>query len=130
MGVTVKNNIGVNLRKMAQGLTAPTNKALTAGAKVFAETLEKNTPVYDSKKYQGKRGKYMFKHAKDNVVFGSPKNGEITVGFEKDVAWRVHFLEFGTIRQSPKPFIQKTQQEMATEVFETMVSAMSKGIKL
>ncbi|EUJ34271.1 HK97-gp10 family putative phage morphogenesis protein [Brochothrix campestris] len=129
MGVTIKNDIGVSLRKMAQGLTRPTNKALNAGAEVFAERLEKNTPVFDNTKYKGKRGDYMFKHAKDNVTYGTPKNGEILIGFKKDVAWRVHFVEFGTIRQAPKPFIQKTQKQASSEVFKVMLNEMSKGLK-
>lgn len=46
---------------------------------------------------------------KDHVVYSKPTvNKPVSeVGFDKQVAWRAHFVEFGTIKQPPQAFIQK-----------------------
>jgi HK97 gp10 family phage protein len=51
-------------------------------------------------------------HIQDNITVSRPlesKDGEkyVAVGPNKKVAWRAKFLEFGTSKMSPRPFLEK-----------------------
>lgn len=97
----------------------------------YAKTeLEKNTPRWDGKKSNGKRGSYMQEHAKDHVVTGSVKNGTIDIGYDKDVSWRMHFIEFGTIKQDPKGFVQKTQKQIEKQVTQIIADEVKRRLGL
>lgn len=111
-----------NLKLLASQNARVRNKALRAGAKVIEEGLVKNT-----KEIKGKGDK---EHMTDNVSTGNVKDGEIIVGFNKSVAWRVHFTEFGTIRQNAKGFIQRTEDELQNEVMNVVANELRKGFGL
>lgn len=123
--------VTVNLRKMAQGITRVGNKATNQAVKAVAEQLEANTPVWDGKKSKGSRGDYILVHAKDHVVYSNAdQSGEAAAGYEKDVAWRVHFVEFGTVSQKPQGFIQRTEKQMEDRVMEIMAEELKRGLGL
>lgn len=128
MSVTIDSSSAVKaLKKIGENYKVAERKAVTKAAEFVAETLEKNTPVYDGKK-SGTKGSYMFKRAKDNVVRSKTKNGRAEVGYSDDVAWRMHFVEFGTINQRPQGFVQRTQNEVEKQVIKIMTNVIKKEL--
>lgn len=110
----------IALNKLKGKVSKVEKEAVKEAEKLIADRLEANTPVWDGKKYNGKRGDYMQKHAKDHVVYSAVKDGNGEVGYDDDVAWRMHFVEFGTSRQLPQGFVLKTQVEIEDEVIKLM----------
>lgn len=56
---------------------------------------------------------------KDNVVYLKPReDGEIysNVGYGKETAARPHFSNFGTIKQRPQHFVERTVNEYTAAV--------------
>ena len=79
-------------------------KSVEAAGEYASNQLKTKTPIdYDTKT-----------HMKDHVVYSKPTaNKPVSeVGFDKQVAWRAHFVEFGTIKQDPQAFIQKTLKDI------------------
>ena len=68
---------------------------------------------------------------KDHVVYSKPTvNKPVSeVGFDKQVAWRAHFVEFGTIKQPPQAFIQKTMRDIENKVADIIQSEMMRRLK-
>lgn len=95
----------MEIENLGQKADKASRQALRDSAQIVQKELEKNTPkgVYNSTQ-----------HAKHNVVISNVKTNKstgdkyITVGYPKDIKWRIHFIEFGTIRQSPKLFMTRT----------------------
>lgn len=112
-----------------KGLEKAENNGIKKASEYVAQKLESNTPYWDGKKYNGKRGSYMQKHAKNFVVYSKPKNGEAFVGYTDDVAWRMHFVEFGTEKQLPQGTLQKTQSEVEDEVIKIMEDAVKEAFE-
>ena len=96
--------------------------AIEEAAKFAAKELEKKTPI-SSESHQ---------HAKDNIVYSKPTRGKpySEVGFDKEVAWRIHFVEFGTIFQRPQPFIEKTIKDIESEVSTIIQKEMQRRMGL
>lgn len=69
-------------------------------------------------------------HMKDHIVFTKPtKNKPYSeVGFDKEVAWRVHFVEFGTIKQKPQGFIEKTIKDIENDITNLIQNYMMRGL--
>ena len=96
-------------------------KAVEAGGSYAARYLRVKTPVdYDRKT-----------HMRDHIVFSKPtaNNPVSEVGFDKEVSWRVHFVEFGTIRQRPQPFIETTMEDIENKVANIIQSEMMRRLK-
>lgn len=105
------------LKKLSKNVDRDVNQIMDKEVAPFVvKEMEKRTPKWDASKYQGKRGSYMLKHAKDHVVASKVKDGRIEVGYDDDVAWRMHFIEFGTIKQRPQHFVKKTLNAIEDEV--------------
>lgn len=82
--------------------------ALTKAGEYASKELNKRTPIdYDTKT-----------HMKNHIVYSKPtKSRPVTeVGFDKEVAWRAHFVEYGTIKQQPQPFMQQTMKDIENQV--------------
>ncbi|KEI55710.1 HK97-gp10 family putative phage morphogenesis protein [Enterococcus faecium] len=118
------------LRELKTSVKRVENPALRKAASYAKTELEKNTPRWDGKKSNGKRGSYMQEHAKDHVVTGSVKNELVEVGYDKDVSWRMHFIEFGTIKQDPKGFVQKTQKQIEKQVTQIIADEVKRRLGL
>lgn len=118
----------IALKKVQKQLNKAEKRAVEEARDLIVSKLKANTPVWDGKKYNGKRGNYMQKHAKDHVTYSKVKEGSAEVGFDDDVAWRVHFIEFGTVRQLPKGFVQKTQIQIEQEVIELMENILKEAL--
>lgn len=96
-------------------------KSVEAGGAYAARYLRVKTPVdYDTKT-----------HMKNHIVFSKPTvNKPISeVGFDKKVAWRAHFVEFGTIKQRPQPFIETTMKDIENKVANIIQSEMMRRLK-
>lgn len=96
-------------------------KSVEAAGEYASKQLKTKTPIdYDTKT-----------HMKDHVVYSKPTlNKPVSeVGFDKQVAWRAHFVEFGTIKQDPQAFIQKTLKDIESKVADIIQSEMIRRMK-
>lgn len=117
-------------RQLETNVKRVENPALRKAAAYAQDKLVQNTPYWSSKKSSGKRGAYMQEHAKNHVVTGSVKNGTIDVGYDKEVSWRVHFTEFGTIKQKPQAAVKKTQKQIENEVTNIIAGELKRRLGL
>lgn len=108
------SEVDKGLKKIQKSIRKAEKEAITEATKVVAKQLEKNTP-------KSKDGK---DHAKNHVIQSGVKDGMAEVGFDKEVGWRMHFVEFGTIKQRPQGFVQKTQSQVEQEVIEIITKAL------
>lgn len=95
-------------------------EALTKAGEFATKELEKNVPVdYDTKT-----------HMKDHVVYSKPTKSKpvVEVGFDQEVAWRAHFVEFGTIKQPPQAFMQQTIKDIETQVATIIQNEMRRRL--
>lgn len=95
-------------------------KAVEVAGEYASTQLKKNTPVdYDTKT-----------HMKDHIVYSKPTKSKPVseVGFDKEVAWRASFVEFGTIKQPPQGFIQKTMRDIESKVADIIQSEMQRRL--
>ena len=95
-------------------------KSVEAAGEYASNQLKTKTPIdYDTKT-----------HMKDHVVYSKPTaNKPVSeVGFDKQVAWRAHFVEFGTIKQDPQAFIQKTLKDIESKVADIIQSEMMRRL--
>lgn len=69
-------------------------------------------------------------HMRNHVVFSKPTQAKpySEVGFDKEVAWRVHFVEFGTIKQKPQGFIERTIKDIEKDVANIIQKYMMRGL--
>ncbi|MEQ7168399.1 HK97-gp10 family putative phage morphogenesis protein [Enterococcus avium] len=118
------------LRQLKTNVKRVENPALRKAASFAQKKLEQNTPYWDGKKSKGKRGDYMFEHSKDHVVVGPVQNGKIDVGFDEDVAWRMHFIEFGTVNQPPQGTVQKTEAQIENQITEIIANELKRRLGL
>lgn len=96
-------------------------KSVEAAGEYASKQLKTKTPIdYDTNT-----------HMKDHVVYSKPTvNKPVSeVGFDKEVSWRVHFVEFGTIKQPPQAFIQKTLKDIESKVADIIQSEMMRRMK-
>lgn len=129
MSVTIDSSSAVQaLKRLGANYKKAEAKAINEASDFVKKELVKNTPRYTGLKNTGKRGKYMLEHAEDHIVNSKAKNGKSEVGFDDDVAWRVHFIEFGTINQRPQAFVQRTQRDVQIQVIEIMTNVLRKEL--
>ncbi|MCM3736446.1 HK97 gp10 family phage protein [Bacillus cytotoxicus] len=96
--------------------------AVKSGAEIVKESME---DVNRSNKKQP--------HIQDNIeVKISKVDGEYTAKIlpNKEVAWRAHFLEFGTSKMSAKPFIEKSLTDNKSKVNNAMMDTIRDGLGL
>lgn len=96
-------------------------KAVEVAGEYASKQLKTKTPIdYDTKT-----------HMRDHVVYSKPTvNKPVSeVGFDKQVAWRAHFVEFGTIKQDPQAFIEKTMKDIENKVADIIQSEMMRRLK-
>lgn len=96
-------------------------KAVEVAGEYASKQLKTKTPIdYDTKT-----------HMRDHIVYSNPTvNKPVSeVGFDKQVAWRAHFVEFGTIKQDPQPFIETTMKDIENKVADIIQSEMMRRLK-
>lgn len=95
-------------------------KAVEVAGEYASKQLKTKTPIdYNTKT-----------HMKDHIVYSKPTmNKPVSeVGFDKEVAWRAHFVEFGTIKQPPQAFIQKTMKDIENQVATIIQNEMRRRL--
>lgn len=121
MSVTVDSSSAIKaLKKLGSNYKKAEKKAVSDASLFVQSKLESNTPVYKD----SRNGK----HAKDEVVKSTTKDGYAEIGYSNEVSWRMHFIEFGTINQRPQGFVQRTQREIEKEVVKIMTNAIKKEL--
>lgn len=112
-------------------------KGINIASEYARKELEKNAPQGRRKKYKNvakynntNYRDYDLKHIKDHTAIkkATKNNLNAEVGFDEDVAWRVHFLEFGTIKMRPQPFVQKTIKEVEDEVADIIQKYLKEAL--
>ena len=96
-------------------------KAVEVAGEYASKQLKTKTPIdYDTKT-----------HMRDHIVYSKPTVNKPTseVGFDKQVAWRAHFVEFGTIKQDPQPFIETTMKDIESKVADIIQNEMMRRLK-
>lgn len=95
-------------------------EAVNVAGEYAAKELKKRTPVAE----------ITSDHAKNHIVYSKPtKNNPLSeVGFDKEVAWRVHFVEYGTIKQRPQPFMQQTMKDIEAKVASIIQNEMKRRL--
>lgn len=96
-------------------------EAVNLAGEYAAKELKKRTPVAD----------ITSDHAKNHIVYSKATTNKPVseVGFDKEVAWRVHFVEYGTIKQRPQPFMQQTMKDIETQVGTIIKNEMARRLK-
>ena len=95
-------------------------KAVEVAGEYASKQLKTKTPIdYNTKT-----------HMKDHIVYSKPTmNKPVSeVGCDKEVAWRAHFVEFGTIKQPPQAFIQKTMKDIENQVATIIQNEMRRRL--
>lgn len=109
------------LGKTEKELEKAAVKAVEVAGEYASKQLKTKTPIdYDTKT-----------HMRDHIVYSKPTVNKPTseVGFDKQVAWRAHFVEFGTIKQDPQPFIETTIKDIENKVADIIQSEMMRRLK-
>lgn len=98
------------------------NKAIRAGSAILLEQMQKEVPLSTEDHI----------HIRDDLKVGSISRKEgypvATVGPTKETAWRAKFLEYGTVKMPPNPFISRAAEESRRSVAEVMKAEVRRGL--
>jgi HK97 gp10 family phage protein len=99
-------------------------RAVKRGGEIVADTMRKEVPVSDIDHL----------HIRDDIKISGVKmkggTPSVEVGPGKETAWRAKFLEFGTIKMSPNPFISRSAKLSREQVKIAISSELRKGLGL
>lgn len=99
-------------------------RGLKKGAEYLQSQLSQNAP------YEPRRSA----HLRDDVQVSSVKNEHgyqyVEVGWGKDTSWRVHFTEFGTIKDPPNAFIESTERDARQNIYKLIQDEIKRVINL
>lgn len=100
------------------------NKAILEGANIVADRMRKEVPLSDVDHV----------HIRDDIQVSNVKRKNdipvSEVGPGKETAWRAKFLEFGTVKMSPNPFISRSAKLSKEQVKKAVASELKKGLGL
>ena len=109
------DGISFNVDEIMRNLDLTQNKLNTGINKVLKESAEplKDQIESTTNRSDGSTHRYGEGHAADKVIISSVKGGRsdeksVDVGYEKAVAWRMYFVEFGTVKQKPQGIIRNS----------------------
>jgi HK97 gp10 family phage protein len=115
----------LNIQRLGQKVSRRENQALRAGAKELQETMARNAP--------GPSDKKRAVHLKDNIQMSRVKESEegkvIEVGPGK-TSFYARFLEFGTSKMPPHPFVGPSIVESRERVLKAMADELRRGMGL
>lgn len=123
MGASVKIESSSKVNEYQSLMKAIERKAVRAGAEILAETIRKEVPVSDIDHL----------HIRDDIVIAMKKQDGVTVaevGPSKRTAWRARFLEFGTVKMAPNPFMSRSEKLSRDEVLQAIKRELQKGLNL
>ncbi|MBN6186405.1 HK97 gp10 family phage protein [Aneurinibacillus sp. BA2021] len=124
MDITGMKELTARLQTLGAKAARIENQALRAGGEVVADAMRQNV----NRSHENQT------HIQDDIKVGNVKqNGSakfVEVGPGKDTNWRAKFLEFGTSKMSPRPFMEVSATETQGEVVAKMADIMKGGLGL
>lgn len=119
------------------------NNAIKKSASPMEEYIRNNTPKSDTSKWKKSKWKYGEGHAKDNVgtsnIRGKADFKYVRVGYGKDHAWRMWFLERGTYDRhnneggsrgiSPHRIVEAAEIKTAADAFRIQHEILEKVLR-
>lgn len=124
MKVTGLSEMVARAQKMGKQGERAENEALKSGAEVLKNTMARNAPGPSHKQRV---------HLRDNIQTTrvKRKQGEkvVEVGPGKD-AFYAHFLEFGTTKMTPRPFVEPSVSDAGDEVLRAITAELKRGLNL
>lgn len=100
------------------------NKAILAGAEILAEKMRQEVPVSDINHV----------HIRDDIQVSKVKRKDgvpfVEVGPGKETAWRAKFVELGTTKMPPDPFMSRSAKLTQEPVKSEMKSELRRGLGL
>mgnify|MGYP001186076519 CR=1 FL=1 len=113
-----------NLKQLGNKAKRVENKAIREGAEIVADRMRKEVPVSNIDHL----------HIRDDIQVSKVKRKggipSVEVGPGESTAWRAKFLEFGTVKMSPDPFISRSAKLSKNEVKAAIASELRKGLGL
>lgn len=113
-----------NLKRLGNKARRVENKAILEGANIVADRMRKEVPISNIDHL----------HIRDDIQVSNVKRkGGIPsaeVGPGVSTAWRAKFLEFGTVKMSPTPFISKSAKLSKAQVKAAIASELKKELGL
>lgn len=115
---------------MIDAMNRKKNNVLKESAEPLQKEIERTTPVSEVVKH--KNGET---HAKDNVLIGNIRQGErgsrdnpyVLVGYGSGLggtAWRMYFVELGTIYQKPQYIVTNAIENMGDKVLSVQAEGL------
>lgn len=124
MRVSGLNEMAQRLRRLGDQASRSENEVLRAGAAPLQRTMSRNAPGPSKRRRQ---------HLKDNIIIGPVRKRAnekvIQVGPGKD-SFYSHFLEFGTTKMTPRPFVEPSVNEAGNDVLRAMAAQMRRELGL
>lgn len=124
MKVTGLREMVARAQKMGKQGEKAENQALKSGAEVLKNSMARNAPGPSHKQR---------KHLKDNIQTTGikRKQGEkvVEVGPGKE-SFYAHFLEFGTTKMTPRPFVEPSVNDAADRVLKAMTDELRRSLGL
>ncbi len=101
------------------------NEALKAGGEVLSVAMADNVNRSDVRDW----------HIQDNIIVSRVRNNDfnekyVEVGVIKKLAWRAKFLEFGTEKMSPRPFMEPAHDDAKNSMNRAMADILSRRLGL
>lgn len=99
-------------------------KALQEAGRIMATEMERRAPRSNlTRNY----------HLQDNIVVSRVRSKDgvryVEIGPNKKVAWRAHFVEFGTSTQPAKPYIEPAFRATNGEALRLLADELRKGLR-
>lgn len=117
------NDISKNLLKMVRNIEGAEKRIVNAGAKVDFEEIKNNLSVDSGK-------------SRDTLTIGDFKSdsngGYVLIGWteESKVAYRVHFVEWGTVHQPPQLKITNALRMSQNKKLKAMKEEIKRSLKI
>lgn len=111
------------VKALGQRAARVENQALYAGAKIVRDNARQRAP----------RSAMAKEHLADNIVISEPKqdeNGKYVEVGPKAPFFYGKFLEYGTSKMPPRPFMGPAQAESKKQVLETIRQTLKEGLSL
>jgi HK97 gp10 family phage protein len=113
------NELMARLRNMSNQGKEIEEKALKAGAQIFRDQIEENTPVYP----------FGNDHGKDFIVVGEVKEGTVPIGPDGK-HYYLRFPEFGTSKQPAQGFIERAFNDKKSDAQQAIVEVINEELGL
>ncbi|MEC0242768.1 hypothetical protein P4H66_23435 [Paenibacillus dokdonensis] len=108
--------------KIASGIYQLENEGLRASGEIIAEAQREKVAV----------STINHEHIQADIKVSGVRRGDglrfVLIGTSKKTSWRLHFLEYGTKRMPPQPFIIPSFQENKDRIASVLANAQRKGM--